>query len=466
MHLVSAEGRAPKCRLPGRPRGYSRAMTEKNENFAGVITGTRDGSDDKGKFTIYIIRVSPPWFFGQEPSTVHRRFRDFHKLRSDLGATFGKTTLKGRFQVPKKKAFGKMKPKVVNQRYVELQGFLDEIQADSNVGMHQLVQDFFKVRQDDVPGAARVARDSSVETGHVAQTNAGNVMVAGQRTKGGARAMESAASSSFRPIPSVGNRGTPPKLVAEAPRVTKLDGKRTPTPDKNNSRVSGSPSLGSSTETQTAVGSTIQADSVADPSQNAIGASMRGTSTAVATGPSPPQSPTPAETSDTGANAVRGGVSEGQRAAGGPMVLDSVELPAELQAIIRKAESAVQNGQFGDAAELYTEAIDTLKSRQTTVSLELVSVLNARSKCRLNTGEARKAVEDGTEVLSADPANPIALMQRGQGNEMRERYKDAFLDYLAATKIGTSGAQKRLQQVSKILEQSGESAWVRKQRTA
>ena len=49
--------------------------------------------------------------------------------------------------------------------------------------MHQLVQDFFKVRQDDVPGAARVARDSSVETGHVAQTNAGNVMVAGQRTK-------------------------------------------------------------------------------------------------------------------------------------------------------------------------------------------------------------------------------------------------------------------------------------------
>ena len=37
----------------------------------------------------------------------------------------------------------------------------------------------------------------------------------------------------------------------------------------------------------------------------------------------------------------------------------------------------------------------------------------------------------------------------GQGNEQREKYKDAFTDYLAAQKLGAGAASKHLQQVKR-----------------
>ena len=47
---------------------------------------------------------------------------------------------------------------------------------------------------------------------------------------------------------------------------------------------------------------------------------------------------------------------------------------------------------------------------------------------------------------------------------MREKYKDAFNDYKRAVKLGAATAQRGLQGVIKMLEQSGEASWVRQNR--
>lgn len=47
---------------------------------------------------------------------------------------------------------------------------------------------------------------------------------------------------------------------------------------------------------------------------------------------------------------------------------------------------------------------------------------------------------------------------------MREKYKEAFQDYKQCLALDSPGAQRQLQGVIKMLEQSGEGAWVRKNR--
>ena len=132
--------------------------------------------------------------------------------------------------------------------------------------------------------------------------------------------------------------------------------------------------------------------------------------------------------------------------------------------------------------------------------------------CRM-AGEPRGCTDDCTLVLALEPNNEKALLRRGQGYEQREKYKEAFADYAAAKKLGASvrfcphaifdrarqmgachrgarawhttltvfidpcpprgcndmrwiqqAATKHLGQVTRILEQCGERAWIREQR--
>jgi hypothetical protein len=95
------------------------------------------------------------------PSTVYRRFREFHALRASLVHSFGKDRIKGRFEVPKKKALGKLAAAVVLRRTTILQSFLDDVRDDSAIGMHQLIQDFFKIREGEHGGGAAGGGDKA-----------------------------------------------------------------------------------------------------------------------------------------------------------------------------------------------------------------------------------------------------------------------------------------------------------------
>jgi hypothetical protein len=55
-------------------------------------------------------------------------------------------------------------------------------------------------------------------------------------------------------------------------------------------------------------------------------------------------------------------------------------------------------------------------------------------------------------------------MMRAEAQEMREKYKEAFSDYKAAVKLGYPAAQRGYQGMIKMIEQSGEGAWVRQNR--
>ena len=42
------------------------------------------------RFTVYLIEVTPPWFYNVPSYTVHRRYREFFALYKEMVKVFGK----------------------------------------------------------------------------------------------------------------------------------------------------------------------------------------------------------------------------------------------------------------------------------------------------------------------------------------------------------------------------------------
>ena len=84
-----------------------------------------------------------------------------------------------------------------------------------------------------------------------------------------------------------------------------------------------------------------------------------------------------------------------------------------------------QKGQFGDAEEQYSKAIESLPSKHHL----LVPLYNNRAACRLKNGNNRGAVSDCDIILSVSPNDIKALLRRATGYEALENWELARDDY-------------------------------------
>lgn len=169
-----------------------------------------------------------------------------------------------------------------------------------------------------------------------------------------------------------------------------------------------------------------------------------------------------------------------------PVVL--IELPKNVTDFKDKANTQYASGQYADALEFYTFAIDALKQEKTN-NIELdkcyktnLSILyNNRASCKLKICDYRSSIGDcdsGLELLNAlsnlvDQADiksrRVKLMsKKAQAYEMLEKFKDAFFQYEELMKVdhANQNIQRDFNRVRQILKDTGEFDKIRNKKAS
>lgn len=479
-----------------------------NDHYMGSVVDARLGKDDKGKkYTSYVVDVKPPWFYHSENYKICRRYREFHALHSGLVKTFGKNEISCVF--PKKTA-GKNKPTVVGKRQSGFQDFLTFVSNHSRAGGHKLVTDFYTHRSSDPPKKTTKSK-SDAQASHSStlaappkKQPAKNEVVAGKNNKKAAAAM-AAAKVASNPFPSsppttksyvpdeeddtVDNFGLDADHTAEA-AVTKKGDLVDPVTAKSMSKspsvgsagasasVSGNPFL-SPESTQKSTDFNPFSPSAADVGylkidphekkeesddikpQTAVKEDIEHNDSRV-----PDSSPVQktASTPSTVASPTLTAVAH---------VAAPIEVSEDLPPLnglsketLDEAENAERTGDFGGAIDHYSSVLSDITEDDSLVGWRL-KLLSARSNCYLQTGQARKCCLDCDAILTIQPSNTKALLYRGKGYMDREKLRDSFTDYQSAALVNDSNkaaAMKGMNEVSKMLVQSGDSKWIRENR--
>lgn len=97
-----------------------------------------------------------------------------------------------------------------------------------------------------------------------------------------------------------------------------------------------------------------------------------------------------------------------------------------------------RNGQFSEAATLYSRALQLMKA-QGTSDLEEESVLYSnRAACYFKDGNCRDCIKDCTSALALVPFSMKPLLRRASAYEALEKYPLAYVDYKTVLQIDDS----------------------------
>ncbi|KAB1262689.1 Mitochondrial import receptor subunit TOM34 [Camelus dromedarius] len=111
---------------------------------------------------------------------------------------------------------------------------------------------------------------------------------------------------------------------------------------------------------------------------------------------------------------------------------DSVE---ELRAA---GNQSFRNGQFAEAATLYSRALRALQA-QGSLDPEKESVLYSnRAACHLKDGNCTDCIKDCTSALALVPFSMKPLLRRASAYEALEKYSLAYVDYMTVLQINDS----------------------------
>jgi len=122
-------------------------------------------------------------------------------------------------------------------------------------------------------------------------------------------------------------------------------------------------------------------------------------------------------------------------------------------------------GDYGQAAEHYSRALDLLTAAAQGSTPMAATLLSNRAACNLKTGQCRASVEDCNAALAITGTDAKLLLRRAAANEQRERYKDAFIDYkdVLAMYPGHKVASEGFARAKKAVEFTSDFKWLREQ---
>lgn len=112
-----------------------------------------------------------------------------------------------------------------------------------------------------------------------------------------------------------------------------------------------------------------------------------------------------------------------------------------------------KNGQFGEAAVKYSEAIENFKNAGAEDAEELGILYSNRAACHLKDGNSLQCIEDCNKALELQPFSIKPLLRRAMAYESLERYRQAYVDYKVALQIdsGTQLANDSINRITKTL---------------
>ncbi|KAM6959014.1 sperm-associated antigen 1A [Aplochiton taeniatus] len=133
-------------------------------------------------------------------------------------------------------------------------------------------------------------------------------------------------------------------------------------------------------------------------------------------------------------------------------------LPANLARLKNEGNHLFKNGQFGDALEKYTQAIDGYADAGIESPEDLCILYANRAACYLKDGSCSNCIQDCTRALELHPFSLKPLLRRAVAYETLERYRKAYADYKTVLQIDTSvqAAHDSVHRITKMLiEQDG-----------
>ncbi|XP_034400596.1 sperm-associated antigen 1A [Cyclopterus lumpus] len=133
-------------------------------------------------------------------------------------------------------------------------------------------------------------------------------------------------------------------------------------------------------------------------------------------------------------------------------------LPPHLARLKNAGNHLFKSGQFGDALEKYTQAIDGCAEAGIDSPEDLCILYSNRAACFLKNGNSSDCIQDCNKALELQPYSLKPLLRRAMAYESLERYIKAYVDYKTILQIDTSvqTAHDSVHRITKMLiEQDG-----------
>ncbi|KAM3614057.1 uncharacterized protein V6R79_009247 [Siganus canaliculatus] len=133
-------------------------------------------------------------------------------------------------------------------------------------------------------------------------------------------------------------------------------------------------------------------------------------------------------------------------------------LPPPLARLKNEGNLLFKNGQFADALQKYSQAIQGYTDSGLDSPDDLCVLYSNRAACYLKDGNSQDCIQDCTRALELQPFSLKPLLRRAMAYESLERYRKAYVDYKTVLQIDVSvqAAHDSVNRITRLLiEQDG-----------
>ncbi|XP_004687465.1 PREDICTED: mitochondrial import receptor subunit TOM34 [Condylura cristata] len=112
--------------------------------------------------------------------------------------------------------------------------------------------------------------------------------------------------------------------------------------------------------------------------------------------------------------------------------------PESVEGLRVAGNQSFRNGQFAEAAELYSRALRVLQAQGSSDPEEESVLYSNRAACHLKDGNCTDCIKDCTSALALVPFGMKPLLRRASAYEALEKYPLAYVDYMTVLQIDDS----------------------------
>uniref|UniRef100_A0A672HQY7 Sperm associated antigen 1a n=1 Tax=Salarias fasciatus TaxID=181472 RepID=A0A672HQY7_SALFA len=136
-------------------------------------------------------------------------------------------------------------------------------------------------------------------------------------------------------------------------------------------------------------------------------------------------------------------------------------LPPHLGRLKNQGNHLFRHGQFGDALEKYSQAIEGCAEAGVDSPEDLCILYSNRAACYLKDGNSTDCIQDCSKALELQPFSLKPLLRRAMAYESLERYRKAYVDYKTVLQIdtGVQAAHDSIHRITRMLIEQDGPAW-------
>ncbi|KAE8288404.1 Sperm-associated antigen 1 HSD-3.8 Infertility-related sperm protein Spag-1 [Larimichthys crocea] len=136
-------------------------------------------------------------------------------------------------------------------------------------------------------------------------------------------------------------------------------------------------------------------------------------------------------------------------------------LPPPLARLKNEGNLLFKNGQFADALEKYSQAIQGCTDSGIDSPEDVCILYSNRAACYLKDGNSQDCIQDCTKALELQPFSLKPLLRRAMAYESLERYRKAYVDYKTVLQIDISvqAAHDSVNRITRVLIEQDGTEW-------